>query len=235
MHEDLPRSSLRNTAYEQIYQTIARGEWPAGTKLPTEVELARRLGVSRPILREALMRLRLDGIIDSRQGAGTRVINVPSRTVLDHVPPGAIADVLHCYEFRMALEGEAVHQATTRANPALLAGIEAAHADMVAALPNPDIIGHEEDIAFHMAIARATDNPYYLSAVGAIIQNVRIGVRIASTLPHWTREERMRNAIAEHARILDAIRAGRADEARALMRRHIEEGRKRVFLGQRRA
>lgn len=227
------RLSLRSSAYDRIYAKIACGDWPAGTKLPPETELAGQLGVSRPILREALLRLRMDGIIDSRQGAGTRVVNVPSRTVLDYVSPGTIADVLRGYEFRMALEGETAFQAASCATAARIAHIAAVHRRMIDALHQPNVVGHEEDIGFHLAVAEATDNPYFVSAVATIIQIVRTGVRIASTLPHWTREERVRNSIAEHARILDAIQKGDATLSRALMRQHIEEGRKRVFLGQR--
>lgn len=228
-----PRLSQRSAAYDRIYEKIARGEWPAGTKLPPETELAGQLGVSRPILREALLRLRIDGIIDSRQGAGTRVVNVPSPTVLDHVSPGTIADVLRGYEFRMSLEGEVAFQAANCADDTRFADIAAAHQQMIDALHQPTVVGDEQDIAFHLAVARATENPYFVSAVAAIIQIVRTGVRIASTLPHWTREERVRNSITEHARLLDAIRKGDAPLSRDLMRRHIEEGRKRVFLGQR--
>ena len=228
-----PRPSLRSTAYDRIYEKIARGEWPAGTKLPPETELAGQLGVSRPILREALLRLRIDGIIDSRQGAGTRVINVPSPTVLDHVSPGTIADVLRGYEFRVSLEGEAAFQAASRADADQIAGIAAVHQQMIDALHEPAVIGGDQDIAFHLAVAQATDNPYFVSAVAAIIQIVRTGVHIASTLPHWTREERVRNSIMEHAQILDAISTGDALLSRNLMRQHIEGGRKRVFLGQR--
>lgn len=228
-----PRQSQRSAAYDSIYEKIARGEWPAGTKLPPETELAAQLGVSRPILREALLRLRIDGIIDSRQGAGTRVVNVPSRTVLDHVNPGTIADVLRGYEFRISLEGEAAFQAASRADGRRITELAAAHQQMIDALHQPAVVGDEQDMAFHLAVARATDNPYFVSAVAAIIQIVRTGVRIASTLPHWTREERVRNSISEHARILDAIREGDALLSRNLMRQHIDEGRKRVFLGQR--
>ncbi|MDR7126370.1 FadR/GntR family transcriptional regulator [Pseudotabrizicola sp. 4114] len=228
----IPRSSLRNEVYQRIYQKITRGDWPEGTRLPPETDLADMFNVSRPILREALMRLRLDKIIESRQGAGSRVINVPSPTVLEHIPAAAISDVLHGYEFRTALEGEAAYQAAQRAGPRHIADLVAAHQAMIETLANPEIVGDEEDIAFHMAVARATDNPHYVSAVGAIIQTVRLGVRVASTLPHWTRHERLTNSIREHHRLLDAIRDHNPDLARQLMRQHIEEGRKRVFLGQ---
>lgn len=224
--------SRRNSAYEWIYERVAMGDWPVGTKLPSESELAETLAVSRATLREALLRLRIDGIIDSRQGAGSRVFNSPSRSVLDHVPASQIVDLLQCIEFRMALEGEAIHQATQRANASQIAAIEAAMEDMISACNDPALIGDEEDIAFHLAIARATDNSYFESAVAAVIQSVRTGVRIASTLPHQTRDERLRNPTAEHAEMLEAIRQRDAEGARQLMRAHIENARKRVFLGQ---
>lgn len=224
----------RDAVYEQIYQKITLGDWPMGTKLPTQTALAAEFGVSLPVLRDVLMRLRLDGIIDSRQGAGTQVINIPSRTVLDHLPAADIPDVLRCYEFRIGIEGEAAYIAAQHSGAAQLAAIEAAHQRMIHALDGPsDSLGHTEDIAFHMAIACATGNSYYIDAIARVLDAIGLGVRIASTLPHWTREERLRNAIREHDGLLQAIRSRDGNLARQMMRQHITESRARVFLGQR--
>ncbi|MBY5973012.1 FCD domain-containing protein [Ferrimonas balearica] len=222
----------RDTAYQRLYQRITTGDWPVGARLPPEAELAQILEVPRSALRQALQRLRLDGIVESRQGAGTRVINPPSRTVLDHVEASAIAETLACYEYRAGLEGEAAAMAATRATPADLAAMEAACAAAESGLSAPSIVGREEDAAFHLALARATDNPFYLRAISAVLPAIRSGVTIAITLPYRSRDERLRTMVAEHRAILAAIAAGDAAAARDLMRRHIEDARRRVFLGE---
>ncbi|WP_344359667.1 FadR/GntR family transcriptional regulator, partial [Brachybacterium phenoliresistens] len=112
-HRSAP-GSLSDGIYERIYKSISAGDWPVGTKLPSEVELAVQFGVSRPVVREAMLRLRIDGLIESRQGAGTRVISVPSRSVIEFAEPGSIADLQRCYEFRVGVEGEAAYVAAQR-------------------------------------------------------------------------------------------------------------------------
>lgn len=228
-----PPAYDQDEAYEQIYRKITLGEWPLGTKLPPEAQLAEQLGVSRPALRKSMMRLRLDGIIDTRQGAGSRVTSTPNRTVLDHLPGTNIPDLLKCYEFRIGLEGEAAYLAAQRASPSNIAAIKAAHRRMMQALSDhPETVGYDEDGAFHLAIAQATENSYYIDAISTAIRAIHIGVNIASTLPHWTRTERIQNTIREHDAILQAIRNRDGDLARQLIRQHITEARARVFLGQ---
>jgi GntR family transcriptional regulator, transcriptional repressor for pyruvate dehydrogenase complex len=112
MRDDMPDSqgpatpgALRDRVYAQIYRKISLGEWPNGTKLPSEVQLAASFGVSRLVLREAMTRLRIDGLIDSRQGAGSRVIASPSESVLGLVATDGLADLMSLYELRIGVEG----------------------------------------------------------------------------------------------------------------------------------
>ncbi len=64
---------LSRQIYERIFELIVSGEYPERSRLPSELELSRRFGASRPIVREALARLRDDGLIVSRQGSGSYV------------------------------------------------------------------------------------------------------------------------------------------------------------------
>lgn len=223
--------TLADQIYEQIYQAISLGYWKVGTKLPTEIELAERYGVSRPVLREALMRLRIDGVIESRQGAGTRVISSPSRSVMEFAEPGSIADLQRCYEFRVGVEGEAAFMAAQRQSEARIAGIAEALAQMLPASADSPPPTAEHDIAFHVAVARATENSYYVQTIEAITQALHIGTRIARVLSHWSEGHRRDLLHAEHKRIYEAIAAGNPEVARQAMREHIESARRRVFLG----
>ncbi len=223
--------SLSDRIYEEIYQKITLGEWPLGTRLPTEVDLATQFGVSRPVVREALLRLRIDGIIESRQGAGTRVINMPNRSVLEFAEPGSIADLQRCYEFRVGIEGEAAYLATLRNSPERIADIERAHRKMKEVMADPTALAADEDINFHLAVARATENSYYITTIESATRAIKVGLQIARTLSRWTTEERIANALTEHAKLLEVIKSGDADKARLTMRAHIEGARERVFLG----
>ena len=63
-------ASLCDLIYQKVLERILSGEYPANSKLPTEVQLSEELGVSRPVLRQALARLRDDNLITSRLGPG---------------------------------------------------------------------------------------------------------------------------------------------------------------------
>ncbi len=223
--------TLADQVYEQVYQAISLGYWKVGGKLPKEVELAERYGVSRPVVREALMRLRIDGVIESRQGAGTRVISSPSRSVMEFAEPGSIADLQRCYEFRVGVEGEAAYMAAERQSEARIADIAEALRQLLPSGEDAPPPTAEHDIAFHLAVAKATENSYYVQTIEAITQALHVGTRIARVLSHWSDGHRRDMLHTEHKRIYDAIAAGEPEIARQAMRAHIESARRRVFLG----
>ena len=222
--------SLSDRVYEQIYKAISAGDWPVDTKLPTEVDLAERFGVSRPVVREAMLRLRIDGLVESRQGAGTRVISAPSQSVMEFLEPGSIADLQRCYEFRVGLEGESAYVAAHRQSRARIANIAAVVERSRGVAANEGRAGAEADIAFHVAVAHATENSYYFETVRAATAALHVGTQIAQTLVKSTKG-RMELVYKEHKLILDVISSGDADAARDAMRAHIESARRRIFVG----
>src|SRR5918994_190000 len=103
--------------YEKLFERIVGGEFPVNARLPSETELARRFGASRPVVREALARLRDDGLIVSRQGSGSYVKRRPDQAVLQFVPVGSIADIQPCFEAgRLGVDAdERFHRAVAEA------------------------------------------------------------------------------------------------------------------------
>ncbi len=223
--------ALSDRVYQQIYARISANEWPRGTRLPTEVELAEQFGVSRTVLREALLRLRIDGLIASRQGAGTHVVGAPSERVIAFAEPESVADLQRCYEFRVGIEGEAAAVAAANHQRHRIGEIERAHEAMAACIARNGL-GAEEDIAFHLAVARATENDYFLRTIASATRAIRVGMAIAATLSNRPPGLRLRTAFDEHGGILEAIRHADPDLARQRMRAHIESARRRVFVGQ---
>src|SRR3712207_5305575 len=135
-----------------MIDSITQGEFREQSKLPTESELAERFGVSRPTVREALSRLRSDGIIASRRGSGSYVVRKPDENLLRFAPIESIADIQRCYAFRTWVEAGAAELAAEMRDQYDLNAIQAAYDAMAKALET-GALGVDEDLAFHNAIA----------------------------------------------------------------------------------
>lgn len=218
------QNSLPDQVYEQVLLQIGSGQLAIGDRLPSEPKLAAALGVSRPVVRVALGRLRADGLIASRQGAGSFVLRRPSAPFLEAAPRGSIAELLRCFELRLAVEGEAAALAAARRTPADLAAIARAARRMEEAFA-AGMIGADADVAFHHAVAEATGNEMFPRAMDMMRQPMRDGIATARRLAQQATEERRPFVLAEHKAILARIEGSDAEGARAAMRAHIERSR----------
>lgn len=216
--------------YEQLFERIVRGEFPVNARLPSETELARRFGASRPVVREALARLRDDGLIVSRQGSGSYVKRRPDQAVLQFVPVASIADIQRCFEFRAGLEGAAAALAATRWEEQDLSEIKAGFDELEACIKTGRL-GVEADERFHRAVAQATHNPYHLSVQASLQPHIAFGMTLTRNLSLLRAAERLRAVQEEHRAIVAAIESRNADEARRAMEAHIDNARRRMFDG----
>ena len=146
---------LSDRVYDHVLSQIIVGIFPVNSRLPPETRLADQLGVSRPVVREALMRLREDGLISSRQGAGSFVIRRPADDVYNYAPLGSIADIQRCFVFRIAIEGEAAALAARDHDAEGLRRVRNALGELDRIIEQ-GTLGVEEDIAFHRSVAEAT-------------------------------------------------------------------------------
>jgi len=219
---------LADRVYEQVAARIASGEFRPNTRLPPEHDLAAMLGVSRPILRSALLRLKGEGVIVSRQGAGSYVRD-RAATILSFTPVETIADIQRCYEFRLTVEPDAAHHAALRRNDASIRKMEAA-LDLLREATRHQRHREDADFAFHLAIAVASNNHYYTSTMQALKEHIFVGMHMHGLSLVGTKLK-LQNVLDEHGAIHQAIRAGRADEARHLMASHLEGSRNRLFEG----
>ena len=218
------QNSLPDQVYEQLMAQIGGGALAVGARLPSEPRLASALGVSRPVVRLALARLRADGVIASRQGAGSFVLRRPRADFLDCAPRGSMAELLRCFELRIALEGEAAALAAQRRGPGDLAAVEQAEAVMARALAAGEM-GADSDIAFHRAVASASQNGMFVRALDMARAAMRDGIATARRLSQTRAAERRAAVLREHAGIVAAIRDRAPDAARVAMRAHIERSR----------
>ncbi|WP_152046775.1 FadR/GntR family transcriptional regulator [Aureimonas psammosilenae] len=223
---------LSDRIYETLKERIATGVYGADERLPGEYDLAASFDVSRPIVREALERLRSDGLIYSRRGAGSfaRPRRPPAPVQnLGFAPVETIADIQRCYEFRLTIEPEAAAYAARRRNDEALARIEAALA-MLDDATRQQRHREDADFAFHIAVAKASNNHYHLSALQALKEHIAVGMKLHGlTLIGPT--PGLQRVFAEHTGIFEAIRAGDAESAASRMRAHLRGSLERLFEG----
>lgn len=228
---------LATTDSRRLYRQIADrlraaidgGEFGRGSRLPAERDLARQLGVSRPSVREALIALEVEGLVEVRMGSGVYV----SECARAAPPvPASAESPLETLRARELIEGELASRAAGSARPGLLQGLRGALRQMQADLDagRPPTQG---DRLFHLRIAEAAGNGVLTRIVTDLYDERRnplfeqLGSHFEN-LPSW------RLALAEHDAVVDAIAARDADAARAAMSRHLRQSHDRLMATWRR-
>ncbi|SNT09055.1 GntR family transcriptional regulator, transcriptional repressor for pyruvate dehydrogenase complex [Tardiphaga sp. OK246] len=221
--------SLVDKVYGELAQRIANGDYAPDQKLPGEHELADMFDVSRPVLREALGRLREDGLITSRQGAGSFVQMRAQQQPLGFARVETIADIQRCFEFRITMEADAAHFAALRRSDDNLGKMEAALGLLREATKKRK---HREDAdyAFHLAVSEATNNHYFATSLNALKDHVAVGMKLHGLSLMGPRPG-LEQVFEEHSSIFEAIRDRDAEAARTAMRLHLETSRDRLFEG----
>lgn len=212
---------LRETG-ERLYQKLTRlllndlasGRYAVGDRLPAERDLSLEYNVSRPVVREALTALEVQGFVDVRLGAGAFVRRLPGD---DDGQPSFAITAFELTEARMVFEGEAAALAAlhiTDAELAILAGI----VDGFDALPFD--AAEEADRRFHLTIAEATRN----AAIRMTIEHywqVRSTSAECALLHNKARSANVRPIAEEHRAIVAALFRRDSAAARAAMRAHL--------------
>ncbi|MEO9530099.1 FadR/GntR family transcriptional regulator [Roseibium sp.] len=222
--------TLSDRAYESILAKIMDGDIPVGGKLPTEQVLSEEIGISRPVLRQALKQLREDDVIVSRQGSGSYVNRRPEGAVRDFAPVGSIADIQRTFEFRAAIEGEAAYLAAGRRTDADLNEMRLALDELERCIKAGEL-GVAADEAFHVAICNAADNKYFAAARSSMQSNILTGMNLTRNLSLTKPQQRLKLVQSEHYEIFEAIEQADSNAARLAMRNHVENARKRIFEG----
>ena len=212
-----------------ISREIAEGRLRPGDRLPTEQSLAGTFGVSRNVVREAIARLRFEGLVWSQQGRGAFVSEATAPVVLqielDCAPPAELFASL--FQVREMLEVPAASLAASlRDSPDLDRMREAGRS--MAAAPYGSIAWLEGDLDFHRAIAAATRNAYIQQIVAFTAGQVRESILAAG---NRARSDDMAQAtLSEHDLILAAIEAADPEAAGTAMRGHLRGAMKRIGL-----
>lgn len=222
-----PRRLYRQIA-DQIRTLIRSGEFVAGARLPPERDLARQLGVSRPSVREALIALEVEGLVEVRIGSGIYVLD-PSRNGDDTGQPQALAGPFELLRARWVVEGECAALAAKSAKRAQVAAIEEA-----LDLMQKEMEGEKQplnaDRLFHLRVAEGTGNGALVLVVKMLWEE-RTGPLYKQLEHHYDSAELWEAALAEHRAVVKAIAAHEPIAARAAMQRHLNQAYKRFSTG----
>jgi len=218
---------LGDRLYGLILEQILSGELRVGDRLPSEHEISRTHEISRPVVREALLRLRADGLITAQQGRGTFVTHQPEVRMKTFDDAHNIAFYLRAQELRQAVEGDAARLAALRRTRAQLKAIEAAHQAFNALVRKKEATA-EADLAFHMSIAQASGNELYVSVLESILEPVQGFMRLTLNLTRTGTQQRSLLVMAEHQAIVQAITSQDAEQARVAMQYHLAQARGRL-------
>ncbi|SAI59804.1 GntR family transcriptional regulator [Bordetella ansorpii] len=220
-------SPLTDLAYQGILGLIDRMQLQADQQLPGENAMAQMLGVSRPVVRQALARLRAEGWVVSRRGSGNYVGQPRLRSV-PFDPIGNVDEVRAFLEFRCVIEGECAAWAANNPDRRLVEEISTRRRLLELAV-HRGTESIEEDIAFHEAIAKASANNFYSMTMAAIRDHRRMATRLIREFSAQPNIRRLRDIREEHAAIDAAISRGDPEAARQAMVAHIRSGIARLF------
>jgi len=198
-----------------LFQELASGKYKVGDRLPAERELAIEHEVSRPAVREAMIALEVQGLIEVRIGSGAYVKRLPG----DQDQPGFHATAFELTEARLLFESEACALAATNATEQEVRQLER----LVAELSNarsPVAKSEAADHAFHMLIAKATRN-VVVAKVIEDLWKIRSSSPECALLHEKSRDAGNRPVPDEHRAIVDAIRNRDPGAARSAMRAHL--------------
>ena len=222
------RTNLVSQVSQALRQAILSNTIKVGEKLPSEAQLTEKYAVSRTVIREAIAALRSDGLVKPRQGSGIFVISNQSNNPQPFliVDNQKVSSVIELLELRTAIEVEAAGLAAVRRSPAQ----EEAILECVHELDEK--IGQHEatteaDMAFHLAIADATNNPRFREFLKLMGRNIIPRRAFQPDQEEITPDNYLEQIQQEHHRIAEAISQQDSTAAQEAMRQHLQGSQQR--------
>lgn len=227
--------SLTQNVVTALSERIRNGEFHVGEKLPTESELMESFGVSRTVIREAISRLQAAGLVETRHGIGTFLLEPQNEQQLRIRTENILTmlDVMAILELRISLETEAAGLAALRRTDAHVQQLRTILDEFAEHVRKKTGNAVVSDVAFHLLVATATGNRYFhdiLKQLGkAIIPRTRVD---SVALAEGDRSRYLERVHLEHEDIYNAIARKDPDAARAAMRTHLANSRERLRKAQ---
>jgi DNA-binding FadR family transcriptional regulator len=204
---------------QELAEAISRGKYAIGQRLPSERDLAQKFGVSRPTVREAMIALELDGLVDVRTGSGVYVTH-------SSPPSGATGErdigPFELLEARRAIESAACAMAAARITTAQLAQLSELVVEMRNENDHDVQLSEAADRRFHELIAQASENTAMIAAV-EMLWDARSRSPQHRSMDAKVRSLGIKPRIDEHATILEALGHRDPEAARAAMHAHLTQ------------
>lgn len=214
-----PAGDAQDRLYQQLarklFDELAAGNYAVGERLPAERDLAIEHNVSRPTVREAIIALEVQGLVEVRVGSGAYVRRIPGKTDA----PGFHVTAFELIEARLVIEGEAAALAAAQISDAELDQLD----KLVRQIDSENLRGdgmEDADREFHLLIARSTRNTAILNAIEQLWQLRATSPDIALLLAK-ARGAKVKPVVEEHQVIAAALRTRDPAQARAAMRSHL--------------
>ncbi|MDJ0951119.1 MAG: FadR/GntR family transcriptional regulator [Alphaproteobacteria bacterium] len=213
-----------------IQREIQGGRFKDGERLPTEANLSEHFGVSRGVIREAIVRLKSEGLIETRQGSGAFVLSAdgPQAFRIDAGMLVQSRELAPVFELRIELEASAAALAARRRTKRHLTRMRHVLAEIGEMIERGDW-GLDPDYGFHIEIAEAAGNAYLLDLLDYVTRRITysIALRRRSTPPTRTV---LRRVHKEHEQVLAAIADQDPERASREIRSHLEGAADRLRL-----
>lgn len=210
-----PNDRLYQDLARKLIAELAAGGYSVGGRLPAERELAQQYNVSRPTVREAIIALEVQGLVEVRVGSGAYILRLPGKGDI----PGFDITAFELTEARLLFEGEAAALAARQITDDEVDEIEA----LVQEIARENQVSRsteKADRAFHLAIARATRNTAVYETIERL-WDLRSSSPEAALLHEKARTANVKPVVAEHTAVLEALRRREPAIARAAMRTHL--------------
>ena len=224
--------NLPDEIAQQLRTRILNESLAAGQRLPTEQELGAQFGVSRNVVREAIARLKLTGLVETRHGVGTFVCaDLAMRPFeVSHDDLMDLAQLIHVHQLRVEIESGAAALAATHRTKAQLETLQQTLKRVELASADWQVAAHTA-VDFHLAVAHAANNPYFVRIMGHLSHVIHNAVRTFRFRNTGT--PRIDEIGNEQVLIVDAIARQESAAARHAMRTHLDNAmaRYRKLLG----
>ncbi len=213
------RINVTDQVFDQLKSAIICGDFSIGEKLPSENELAVRFGVSRVTVRQALQKLTVLGLIETKLGEGSFVATMKPGIYMSSIIPLAYLgqkSTIEVVEFRKIIETESIAIAAKRANAREIASLEKNVEKMIMAEGDAEKF-RQLDLIFHMKIAQMTKNSLIIETHNILKDILNVAMKDINYYMGY------KGAIHFHPRMLEAIKERDGEKAKMIMSEHLKE------------
>jgi GntR family transcriptional repressor for pyruvate dehydrogenase complex len=223
----MQRVSLIDSIVEEIKQRISQGELKDGDSLGSQDDLAKRMEVSRPTLREALKRLELMGLIETKHGRGTFVKTITPQDFMNPLASFLVINqesAIELLEARLYIEGAVAALSAKNASQNDIKGIKKKLADMKTAAKTASVEKFiANDVQFHLLVAESSKNRVLTKVVNILRDLLHQLLHKVFEIQSDSLAKTFNQTISFHEKILSAIEQHNPDMARRHMEAHLKD------------